>query len=734
MLKKLTCILIFSISIWSTLSSQEQEEIVIGINDAFTDKELVEDVFLKGFCSNVSNIEATGDFSSLGNFFNGETIIGIKSGIIIATGQIQNAEGPNDEPDTTGGIGTTGDDDLSKLVTQSIFDVSGITFDFVPLTNRVSFTYVFASEEYCEFVDSPFNDVFGFFVSGPGINGQFSRDAINVALIPGSNEFVSINTINHKLNQDLYISNELESDADLCDIGFSPEKVANIEYDGFTIPLKAEFDVIPCETYTIRLVVADVNDGAFDSAVFLEMNSFDIGGNVRVSATSESGQDTIISEGCTNGVFKFERIDTDISREQSYDLVVTESSTARIGTDVEDIDLSITFGAGDSVVYLPITLIDDNNLEDLETFGLGIAGECPCSNGGSAELVISDQMLFDADLDGYFACAGEEFELIPNVIGGAPPYRYAWEDGSEEEALITTLTEPKTFNVTVTDFCNRKTTTSALVDIQTNPTAKIDGEYTFCSGVDRFIDIELEGTPPWDLSYQLNTESVVEVKDILAQPFRIPANQEGEIKLINFNDRTCSGLVEGVATLIPEEIEIEVFKTEPACANTYDGSISFDVLSGSTITDITWTPDALSNYEGSELLAGDYRLKVTDERGCMLNEVINLSGNPDSPDCGDLLIYIPNVFSPNGDRLEDRFIIHLEHDPQIQSVESFSIFDRWGNKVFQKLDFGIEVKDIGFDASYIDSDIMPSVLSYVSVLNLNGGDKRSVSGTITVIR
>ena len=111
------------------------------------------------------------------------------------------------------------------IATDDLFDVAVIEFDFVPVVSQVTFQYVFASEEYCEFVGTIFNDVFGFFVSGPGIDGPFENGAINVARVPDSDEFVSINTINHINNDNLYVKNELSGDVGNCDIAFDPQQL-----------------------------------------------------------------------------------------------------------------------------------------------------------------------------------------------------------------------------------------------------------------------------------------------------------------------------------------------------------------------------------------------------------------------------------------------------------------------------------------------------------------------------
>ena len=160
-----------------------QEGIQTENNLGFED--LVKDVFIKGNCRNVSNINAIGnDTLSIGQFDNAESIFNIKDGIIISTGLIELASGPNIDNEAGFSFNEENiDPDLSQLATGDLFDVTGIEFDFIPIDNRVSFRYVFASEEYCEFVGTSFNDVFGFFVSGPGIDGPFDNNAINVASI-----------------------------------------------------------------------------------------------------------------------------------------------------------------------------------------------------------------------------------------------------------------------------------------------------------------------------------------------------------------------------------------------------------------------------------------------------------------------------------------------------------------------------------------------------------------------
>ena len=715
------------------LSGQEFD--ILQVNDVFSDKELIEDIFLKGFCSNVSNIETIGEDFSVGHFFNGDNIIGIDEGVIISCGNIRSASGPNINTETTTIIGTTGDKDLSIIATSPVFDASGISFDFVPLSNRVSFNYVFASEEYCEFVGTAFNDVFGFFVSGPGISGDFSDDAVNVALIPGSDEFVSINSINHNSNADLYIRNELEADATRCAISFEPRFSENIEFDGFTIPMKAAFNVIPCETYTIRLVVADVNDEKFDSAVFLEMNSFDIGGNIRITAANEVSSDTLVSEGCTDGLFIVERVLTDSGNDVSYDLAIDPSSTASLGTDIEPFPLTINFLPGETRKEIPIRVLDDNLSEGQETFSIRESSQCPCSDTNNATLLISDADFFSAEFDAYEACEDQSFSIEPIIIGGAPPYTYVWSDGSMGEELTTQINTTTNFDLLVMDFCGRQVSASTAVNIKEVPVASTAGEYLLCEGVEQFVEVSFEGTPPWELVYQLDNAPPITEENILVQPFIIPVAVEGNLNLLAFRDRTCEGLVMGFANIIRQELEIELFLTSPTCQNTFDGEIAFDIISDDAASTIRWTPEVNDELEPRKLQGGVYRLEITDERGCIYDEDIELIGeNNDADDCSDLNIYIPNVYSPNDDDNEDDYIIHLEHEPQITSVRSFIIYDRWGNRIYEKLNFPTTENNLEFSANLNTQDLIPMVLAYVATFNMFDGTSRSVSGTIMVIR
>jgi hypothetical protein len=205
------------------------------------------------------NVEYAGANGASGTFSGGNGVIGFPTGILLTTGAVGNVVGPNqsDSIETLNGI--AGDAQLDNLVDGSTLDASVLTITFVPTGSTAQFSYVFASDEYNEYVNTSFNDVFAFFVNGT-----------NYALIPGTQTAVAINNINcgstgvdtNGPNCNRYINNPPGSNA------------RNTEMDGLTVVLSFTAPVNPGVQNTLKLAIADRQDTRFDSAVFIAGGSF----------------------------------------------------------------------------------------------------------------------------------------------------------------------------------------------------------------------------------------------------------------------------------------------------------------------------------------------------------------------------------------------------------------------------------------------------------------------------
>ncbi|MGP8215653.1 MAG: choice-of-anchor L domain-containing protein [Bacteroidia bacterium] len=255
-----------------------------------------------------TNVSINGPDTSYG-FFNGITSnIGMDSGLIMTNGTITLANGPNqkgsygDKSDgkytsynycnecaTEGwpNASTYQDSDLANLIGEPLnktYSCNLLQFDFVAVSDSISFQYVFGSNESPCWAASSYVDDFGFFLSGPGITGQtglngwkYSNNAENIALIPGSTNPVDINSVNCSSNSGYFICNYPNS-GNGCSVPCTncPASAAatSVGYSGFSTVFTAKALVQCGKTYHIKLGIANITNAFFDSGVFLKAGSF----------------------------------------------------------------------------------------------------------------------------------------------------------------------------------------------------------------------------------------------------------------------------------------------------------------------------------------------------------------------------------------------------------------------------------------------------------------------------
>jgi hypothetical protein len=198
----------------------------------------------------VNSAAFVGDNTAAGTFSDGAASVGLASGIVMSSGHVRDVVGPNTATGTGDDLGQLGDAALDAVLPngQLTQDAASLTVQFTPTNPQLAINYVFASEEYLEYVNSPFNDVFAFFVNG-----------VNCALTPGTNNPITINTINPGSNALFYVPN-------------SDPSTYDTQFDGFTVVLTCRAAVNPGVVNTLRLVIADTSDGILDSGVFLQAN------------------------------------------------------------------------------------------------------------------------------------------------------------------------------------------------------------------------------------------------------------------------------------------------------------------------------------------------------------------------------------------------------------------------------------------------------------------------------
>ncbi|RFC54373.1 choice-of-anchor L domain-containing protein [Brumimicrobium aurantiacum] len=343
---------------------------------------------------NGSPLDAQNPQASVIEFANTSPVFPLDSGVLLQTSGAPNIIDP----------------DLSAITTNNVTNGTIIEFDFIPDGDSLSFNYIFSSVEYQGYTCSNYNDVFGFFISGPGISGPYTNNAKNIAVVPGTTNIpVGINSVNsgspsfggsaancaavdpNWTSNSVYFTqsyNTLFSNSSLP--GFS-------SFNGSTVELTANTSVICGQTYHIKLAISNVMDTGFDSGVFLKAGSFASEPAFQLSASNLTStfSDSVIVESCHTGTFCFDR-----TAAQNSNQAVVYFQTSGTATRGVDYNLTNTQNSGDSVVLgigvnsvcLNVVPIDDGITEGPENVEIVAYSVNPCGDTtfSTGEIWIAD--------------------------------------------------------------------------------------------------------------------------------------------------------------------------------------------------------------------------------------------------------------------------------------------------------------------------------------------------------
>ena len=374
---------------------------------------------LVGAGVNFSNATLVCPNGASGIFGSGLISMGLDSGIVLSSGKVDNSapgttasalSNPSSLFNNTDNL-AAGDADLINLgVTSATItkDACSLSFDVIPICDTLRFQYVFASEEYPEWVNSTFIDAFAFFISGPGITG-----VENIAVVPTTTTPVNINNI----NAGDYACPGPTTGCTNCSYYIDNCSGNSFVYDGYTSVLVAEKIVTACQPYHVKLVVADGTDGAFDTGIFLKkgtLNCFGI--SIVASATGSSGVDAV--ESCQNGEFQL-CLSNPLSTDYTFHFTI--GGTATPDVDYPMFPDSVVFPAGQTCVNFSVTPMIDGIPEGPESIMLYYQPSL-CANLDSAYINVQDLYTVDAGPDLHI-CSGDTVQI------GTTPYpgtSYVW--------------------------------------------------------------------------------------------------------------------------------------------------------------------------------------------------------------------------------------------------------------------------------------------------------------------
>ena len=720
---------------------------------------LVDDILLGGGVVAL-NHTFQGHPSQIGWFNAVNTNLGIDNGIVMGCGDIYSLD-PIIGSSFPTIPNTVTDPDLLDVANSvpaligqtfsvsSINDVAILEFDFIPTSDSMEFRYAFGSAEYFAWENSSYNDVFGFFLSGPGIAGPWANGAINLAYIPNTIPQlpITISSVNSvtPINSQYFINNQN---------GLS----IIADSDGFTTVLTAQALVQCGETYHIKLAIADGSDGALNSYVWLEAGSFyspplsviddlsidstlmQIPCNSTIILTADGGvgasyewfdsTSTVFStnSSVTVGAGQYV-VSADISGCAKFSDTLTV--IADVGPNI-DLGADIMIPCNSDILANPTVLsgtppysyswstgaIDSMIVLSEGVYSVVTTDLLGCSDADTIEVTFDSPPAIDLGVDYNIPC-NTITSLVPNITGGTSPYYYLWNNGLTDSIINI---DEGNYILTVSDFygCSDSDEINILEDA--TPNATISGGGAVCDdGSTVNIDFYFNGLLPWDLTYT-NGSVASTINDIAIANYSLSTTIAGNYGIVladDLNDCIADTSVIGNVEVIINALPIAVIN--PSDITIYLGD-EIELTSGAYVFYEWFTEyDSLISNEEAIMVqdSGRYKVWIEDENGCTdMSELAIVRSVPLTQ------LFVPTVFTPNDDEHNEVFVIKGLY------IEPFyiKIFDKWGAQLFESNSI-----DKYWDGTFENRKVQQG--SYYYQIEVLGMDKKlfEKTGTIYVL-
>jgi len=669
-----------------------------------TPQQLVQSVLLGGGVT-VSNVTFNGSAAAItsnqiGSFTTGftPTNLGLAGGLLLSSGGVLGMAGANTSGSTTTAITGTSisDPQLQALVPgQLIKDAAVLEFDFLPLSDTLKFKFVFGSEEYMEYVNTNYNDVFGFFITGQNPNGPAYLNN-NIALIPNTALPITIDNVNANSNAQYYVNNTGGT---------------SLQFDGFTTVLTAIAIVVPCTPYHIKLAVGDRYDNAFDSGVFLEANSFSTNAISITTNYSSVSATPMAIEGCNNAIIKFS---IPVAKTDTVFLPLVISGTAINGVDYQTIPNMLYILPGQTSKTLTIIPTIDGIAEPIETIYIKVDDTTSCALMGDSTLIEilsrdsiilvpgSDTMLCQT----YLPAPAYSVPLSVNATGGAGALTYSWlpATGLNSVSIPDPLSTPAVttvYTVNVKDPTGCPSSNATItVTVNQSPDVSFTSIPFFpavgCAPFSINFNDESSpqiGTRSWDFG-DGSTGSDSNFTHI----YQSPGLYSIKLSIITIGGCKGESILTDVISVFPQPNAD--FTWNPPIGTRLNPIINFVNLTTPEDTSFSWHWDFGDG--GSDIVKNplhsypsipeekDYTVTLiaTTSIGC--NDTVTYT----NVKIIDEVLVFPNILTPNGDGKNDKFEIGALLKGGGYSEAQLIIYNRWGKKVYEsqnyKNDFGGE--------------------------------------------
>lgn len=701
----------------------------------------------------------------IGTFTNGNGFqeFPISNGIIMTTGNISVAPGPNSSSSSSAQIsdGVAVDSDLADIASGSLSGATILEFDFRAVSPTFSFEYIFASEEYPEYVCSSFNDIFAFFLTGFD-PVTLTNTTKNIAIIPETQTVVAINSVNGYPNGTTYPASGCIATNYSQFYHSVPSGSPNMQFDGYTVMrennqivsgLIASARISPCRDYHMKLSIANVGDNSYDSGVFLKAGSFN-SPELLIEENHTEANNEVLVKGCNEAIISLRMSEGACQR--NYNLSMqTQALTDATATIVNDFQIFFQNDQGEYTEEITTDAHDFNLHEgdSILSFLVRVSENAtfPETDTKIAKLLIQNDLCTDIieydtltfQLKNHNNIVLQEPEVldfcdicteIGVVVAQGEVSEISWTpdhnlDHNDQVTTTANITNTTTYQIIATDdYGCLHDTLEMTVNIIEEPVVNFTASATV--GCIPFTVTFTSTTTPQSapLMWVINNTDTIMDEIQFDYTFDTPGTYTVAL-YSHLSDDCGSELIREDYILVGDHPHAD-FTWSPDIPNN-GRMVSFaNLSSGENITDYHWSfgdgsssneSDPAHAYHVNSDRSFNIMLTVTNNAGCSDDtlQTINVVDN--------YAFYVPNSFSPNSDGNNDVFQVFVTDVLKYHIV----IYNRFGEAVFQSVD-PTATWDGTYKGKVCQGGVYTYRISYIKYANVE--EELYKTGTITIIR
>ena len=556
----------------------------------------------------------------------------IEEGLLLSTGEIQNAMGPSASEGFSDEMERRASDpDLTLITNRILFDAAVLEIDFIPVGDNIEFQFIFASDEYLEYCGTEYEDIFGFFLSGPGVSGGvgYQNDAVNLAELPNGDP-ITINTI-HPAVQSNVEGNSVPASNEAY---YANNNYAiSTEFDGGTVILTAKYlGVTSGSQYKMKLAIADASDQKWDAGMFLQAKSFSTVDAGSYGSVCVDGADITLVGSPLGGVWSGTGVtgntfDPSVGT-QTLTYTYTEGNTCSDSdtTTITVNDLPVVDagnygpvcidGADITLVGSPLggtwngigvtdngdgTAIFDPTVANAGNAIYTYTDENTCADSDLTTITVNDLPVVDAGSYGPVCIDGADITLVGSPVGGV--WSGTGVTGNTFDPSVGTQT--LTYTYTNTNDCTN--TDDTIIEIYESPTADITSPVNvLCYGeaTGSATALAAGGTAPYTYSWD-NGQTEATATGLVAGDYIVTVTDN------NGCTTTATATIEQPVAALSVSITSEI---DVLCYGEATGSATALAAGGTAPYTYSWD-NGQTEATATGLVAGDYVVTVTDANG-----------------------------------------------------------------------------------------------------------------------